>query len=284
MSSSRPPAVHDPTRTVEALFSQSWAVFRKNWIVVLPPVIAGAVTFALMIPLVGAIAVETVRTLKAPPGVVTFDARIGFAVALVSLVSIVVGLWSYAAMYGMAGAAWSRGTTSFGDGWTAFRTRGGALFVSWIATLLVFIAAVLLALPTLGLSVIALPVALMYVMPAVVVGGRGGFAAVGESFRLARRSLGRSALIVLMQYAIAYGIGMIASFGILPLEAAVMNQAVTGQPQLQMPPLGTIVVAGLAYLASILLSLAFGGFVAVLVVGFYRWLLVENAEAAPEVR
>ncbi|HEV3088724.1 MAG TPA: hypothetical protein VGX96_16050, partial [Candidatus Elarobacter sp.] len=212
--SSAPPPAHDPTRTAEALFSRSWAVFRKNWNVAIPPLIAGAIGLITIVPLTVIAALVVILGYKHSGTAAPFDVRlVGASLTIVAVVNIVVGLWSYAAMYGMADAAWTRGTASFGDGWSAFLARGGAVLVSWVAVVLLAIAAVIVALPTLGISVIALPLVTMYVAPSVVVGGRGGFAAVGESFRLVRRSLGRSSLILLMQFAISYGIGTIASFG-----------------------------------------------------------------------
>lgn len=280
------PAPADPTRTAEAIFSQSWALFRKNWIIAAPPVIAGLITFAAAFALLWPVADvvfanvgDAAKVTTVPPAVL--PATFLPVAALVGLVLVVVTLWCYAMMYGMADAAWVRGTTSLGDGFAAFRTRAGALFVAGIGALGVALAALILALPTLGLAVIALPVVTMYILPSAVGGRRSGFAAVGESFRMVRRSLGRSALVMLCLCAIMYGINIVGGLALFPVQLAVIPSGPDAVPQ--PPPLALMIVCGAVYLVFMLASMAFNGFSALVIAGLYRLLAagsVDHGEAA----
>jgi len=150
-----PPPTHDPARTIEALLSQSWLLFRRNWIVALPPLIGAAVALFTTAPLTAAIVFVVVQNAAHAPQVTTMWS-IAIAGVVMFAVAVAVGLYSVAAPYGMADAAWSRGTTSLGDGWLAFRRRAGALLVAGIGMFGIVVVALVLALPTLGLSLLAL--------------------------------------------------------------------------------------------------------------------------------
>ena len=278
-----PPPTHDPARTIEALLSQSWLLFRRNWIVALPPLIGAAVAVFTIAPLAVAIAFVVVHNAVHAPQVTSVPMwSIAIGVVVIFAVAAAVGLYSVAAPYGMADVAWSRGTTALADGWMAFRRRSGALSTAGLAMLGVAIAALILALPTLGLSLIAFPLVTMYVIPSAVAGGRGGFAAIGESFRLVRRSPGRSAVLLLVQIAIGYGLAYAAAIGILPAEFAMLP--IGTESTLHVPPLGLIVVAVFTELAYVVALTAFGGFSALVLVGLYRWVVAEDAAAAAAER
>jgi hypothetical protein len=275
------PTPADPTRTAEAIFARSWALFRKNWILAVPPVITGVITVVAVFPLLWLIADAVFAHVGDAAKVTTVPAATLPATflpltAFVGVVLVAVTLWCYAMMYGMADAAWARGTTSLGDGFAAFRRRAGALFVAGIGALGVAFAALILALPTLGLAVIALPVVTMYIMPSAVAGRRSGFAAVGESFRLVRRSLGRSALVMLCLYAIMYGISLVGGLALFPVQLAVIPSG--PDATLQPPPLALMVVCGGVYLVFMLASMAFKGFYALVIAGLYRSLAAGSAD------
>lgn len=258
----------------DTLLSRSWALFRRNWIVALPPLIAGLVTIA-GVAVFGAIAVVAVVASASRHS----SAALGgtFVVSYLVFVALVLvaTLWGYTAMFGMADAAWERGTTTFGDGFAAFRSRGGAVIVAAIGITGLAIAAFILAIPTLLISLLALPLLTMYVMPAVVGGRRGGFEAIGESMRLVRRFFGPSIITMLVLLAIWYGISFIGAFFILPLEFAVMPQGADTTPR--MPPLGLAVFCGIGYLLSIGASMVYSGFFALAIVGLYRDLAPREA-------
>jgi hypothetical protein len=138
-----PPPAPEPIR-FETLLSLSWSVFRRNWIVVLPPVIAMLIAFGAMGAFVGVLVVRgSARGLLEPGASPPSGVVVSYLALVVAM--LVVGLWSFAAMYGMADAAWAKGTTTFGDGFTAFRTRSGALIVAFIGMTGVAIAAFILS-------------------------------------------------------------------------------------------------------------------------------------------
>ena len=261
----------------DTLLSRSWALFRRNWIVALPPLIAGFITIA------GAavfIAVATVALLASGPRHPSASLGGAFVASYLLFVALVLvaTLWGYTAMFGMADAAWERGTATFGDGFAAFRSRAGAVIVAGIGIFGLAIAAVILAIPTLLISLLALPLLAMYVMPSVVSGRRGGFEAIGESFRLVRRFFGPSIITMLVLLAIWYGISFVGAFFILPLEFAVMPQGADTMPR--MPPIGLAVFCGIGYLLSIVASMVYSGFFALAIVGLYRDL-APRAAASP---
>jgi hypothetical protein len=187
---------------------------------------------------------------------------------------LLVTLWGYSAMFGMADAAWARGTATFGDGFAAFRSRAGAVVVAGIGVCGLAIAALILAIPTLFIALLALPLVTMYVMPSVISGRRGGFEAIAESFRLVRRYLGPSVIAILVLLAIWYGLSFIGAIFIFPLEFSVLPQGSDTMPH--MPPIALAVVCGVGYLISILLSMAYSGFFALAIVGLYRDLAARE--------
>lgn|GEM_PF-1404752 len=277
-----PPPVPEPIR-FEVLLSQSWALFRRNWIVALPPVIALLIGLVCTAALVGAIVAAAVAhglfQRYAPPPDNGFFAMLFAGIVIYAVVMLAVILWSYAAMYGMADAAWAKGTATFADGFTAFRTRAGALIVAGIGVAGLALVAVFLALPTLGLAVLAMPLVTMYVAPSVVTGGRDGFTAIGESFRLVRRFFGTSAIALLVLIAINYGISMMASFPMYPLEFAFLPTA--GQPAPHLPAVGFLVGAGLWFVLAMIVAQAYLGYYTIAIVGLYRSLYAQPSAGQP---
>ena len=177
----------------------------------------------------------------------------------------------------MAAAAWERGTTSLADGNAAFRARAGAFVVALIGLIGLGIVALIFALPTLFIALLALPLFTMYVLPAVVAGGRGGFEAIGESFRLVRRYFLASLIACVVLYGISYGISFIGAIPLFPLEFSMMPAA--GQTTPNMPPIPLIAFGVLGYIVTIALSLAYTGFYAIAVVGLYRSLVAQPLPA-----
>ena len=275
-----PPPVPEPIR-FEVLLSQSWALFRRNWIVALPPVIALLIGVALMAALVGALVAAGfahglfARHAPAPDG--GFVLTLFAVIVIYIVVMFVLGLWSYAAMYGMADAAWAKGTASFADGFTAFRMRAGSLVVAGIGMIGLAILAMMLALPTLGLALLAMPLVTMYVAPSVVTGGRDGFEAIAESFGLVRRFFGASAIALLVLLGINYAINMMAMFPIYPLEFAFLPRP--GDTLPKFPPIGFFLAAGLWFVFAMTIAQAYLGYYTIAIVGLYRSLFARPGAA-----
>jgi len=272
-----PPPAPEPIR-FDTLLAQSWTLFRDNWIVALPPVVGFGLILVAVIAYVAAAVVTALAHGAFAHGGIEHGAN-GFVAALVLgylgliVLIIVVSLWVNAAMFGMADAVWARGTTTFADGFAAFRTRSGALFVAGIGLVGVALAALFLALPTLFLSFLAFPLVTMYVLPSVVGGGRGGFAAVGESFRLVRDFFGVSAISCLVLAGIQYGVSMLSSFAIVPLEFSMIPTTPDGPPH--MPPIWLLGTSGMFFLLGMLAAFAYGGYHTIAVVGLYRSLRAQ---------
>lgn len=273
------PPARDPL-AFDALLSSSWALFRRNWIVALPPVIALAiwlVTFAVLAGIAVATALSGTGGMQHEP-----STSLIWVVVLLYLVALIVGIgvnvWAYAAMFGMADAAWERGTTTLADGNAAFRARVGPFLLALLGLIGVGIAALILALPTLFLALLALPLFTMYVLPAVVGGGRGGFDAIGESFRLVVRFFLPSLIACLVLYGIMYGISFIATLPILPLEFSIMPGP--GETMPHFPPIPLLILGVTGYVIAIVASLAYYGFYAIAIVGLYRSLIAQPVPTA----
>ena len=261
----------------DTLLSRSWQVFRRNWIVALPPIIVGVVTIAgaVVAGVIVVVAALANHGLDHPSSRLAVPIVAGYLVFMVLV--LVLTLWAYTAMFGMADAAWERGMATFGDGFAAFRTRSGAVIVASIGMFGLALAALIL---TLGLGLLVFPLAVMYVMPAVVAGGRGGFEAIGESFRLVRRFFVPSLVSILVLIAIWYGISFLGAFAILPLEFAILPRGSETMPR--MPPIPLVVASGIGYLVTTVVSTAYTGFFAVALTGLYRDLAPrETASPLP---
>lgn len=267
----------------DTLLSRSWELFKRNWIVALPPVIASFVSLSV----VGALATVLIVSAFTAAATDKID-RLGSVLAgsfvvsffAVALLVAVLSFWAYTATFGMADAAWERGRASFADGNAAFFRRGGATFVAFVGMVGLSIAALILALPTLGLALLALPLALMYVMPAVVSGGRGGFAAIGESFRLVRRFPGQSIIAILILVAILYGTSFIGAFFVMPVEFAAMPPGGAEPALPRLPPIGLLVGCGIGYVLSLIVTTAYYGYMAIALTGLYRDL-APRADVPP---
>jgi hypothetical protein len=257
------------------LFAQSWQLFKRNWIVSLPPIIAGIVLSLLFAAFAVTIIVGAFqsRDAKLTESFGAF-AILGGIVLFIFLIAI--ALWAQISMYAMANAAWERGTATFGDGFAAFFSRAGAVFVAGIGVFGLALLAIILALPTLGVSFFALSFATLFILPAVVVGRRGGFDAIGESFRLIRRFFIPSLVAWAALYGIQYALSFIMVPIILPLDYAMLPTG--SQTTLNVPPIPLIAFTGAGFLLYMVALYAYLGFSAIVQVGLYRDL---SAQAAP---
>ncbi|HEY0396703.1 MAG TPA: hypothetical protein VGD01_19660 [Candidatus Elarobacter sp.] len=265
----------------EAILSRTWALFKPNWTIALPPLIATIVIVAGAAALgaasvVAAVGAAATRGSHGSEGLV---AGLIVAVLVYVIAASLLAMWGVLAMYGMADAVWTRGSATFADGNAAFFSRFGAMLVAFVGMIGIVFAALILAIPTLGLALIAMPLMTMYVLPAVVSGHRGGFEAIGESFRLVRRFFVPSALTLLILYAIAYGLGFVGAIGIVPLEFSMIGTSGNSLPVF--PPVPLLVICGTFYFASILLSVIYSGFQALALVGLYHDLIAQPEYVPP---
>ncbi len=253
----------------DTLLTRTWALFRRNWIIALPPIIAGIIAVVLIVAVLAFFVVAALASAgSADRAVEKLGPAFVFSYLAAVLVALAVTLWGYVAMFGMADAAWERGTATFADGFAAFRARAGAVLVAWIGLVGLAIVALILSIPTLFIALLAFPVVTMYVLPSVVSGGRGGFEAIGESWQLVRRYPGQSIIAFLVLVAIWYGISFVGAIFILPVEFSVMPRGSETMPH--MPPVPLLAFGGVGYFISIALSMAYSGFFALALTGLYR--------------
>ena len=276
------------TVPLEAIFARAWTLLRANWTIALVPIVAGLICLVAMIPYLVGIFSLMLQMFRHPDAGPAFPGWLLGYFAAVYLMLIVVALGAIAMIFGMADAAWTRGTATFADGFAALRTRTGAVFIACVGLIGVAVAAMILALPTLFVSFLALVVFTMYVLPAVVSGRRSGFAAIGESFRLVRGAFGRSAIgifmLVALQYALSFLMYPIMLPIMIPFQTAMLN-AKPGDPSAllsALPAVPVVIACVAAYAIVSLLSCAYYGYYALVLTGLYRSLAFPQ-ESAPTV-
>ncbi|MBV8489315.1 MAG: hypothetical protein JO199_02205 [Candidatus Eremiobacteraeota bacterium] len=194
---------------IENTFQRAWALLVRNPILAVPGLIMGAVAFAVLFVVltlfVGAFLVTGV-TGSSSVGWLTFGIAGLLTAALIVAIAIIQTGW----VTGMAGTAWATGTATLNDGWSALSRTAGEIFLTMLIMLGLGLLAILLALPTLTLSLWAYFVFFMYAMPAVIIGGIPASRAIGESCRMAARNfwptLGIAAIAICVSF-VAAGIG-----------------------------------------------------------------------------
>jgi hypothetical protein len=270
---------------LEALLGGSWQRLRAYPAIVVPlllPCIVG-------IPVgVGFFGIAATHPDKTPMD----DASV---IALLVLMALwfVVGIFAAVgllATFAMANQLWLRGTTSVGEGYRIAVSRILQAIVLGIGAFGVGIAALILALPTLLLSFVAMTLFLMYSVPAIL-NGRDGFTAIAESFRLVLRYFGTSGIALLILIAIQYGF----SFLVIPVEFVFLFAlgipvsailASTPPPALHVPAAPIVILLALLVLVLAALYAAYFGFYALVKCGLYQsvracYEATEQQAAAP---
>ncbi len=214
------------TQPVESVFGRAWDLLTKNWIIIVPGLVIGIV--------VGAI-----QDLYSPPvtysindpTTVTSTVGHGIASLVVGLIALFGFVLNTAYTTGMAGAAWLRGRTTFADGWVAFQRDGGNIVAAMIGLFILGIVAVVLSVLLfflLGLPLLAYLFLFIYTMPAAVVGERGGFSSLGESYRIATKRFAPTFIVVLVIAVLALVAGLIAGlFSFAPFLGPIVAQLLT---------------------------------------------------------
>ena len=207
--------------SVENLFARAWQLLNRNWSIVVPGLIvalvAGALT-ALLLPTVVYVD-QTDTTVVRHVG--------GFRSFLVAVISLLGTIIATSYTTGMAHAAWQRGVTTFADGAAAFRSEGGHVFTALLALFITLVLAAILAPFTLGISLLAFFFLFIYAMPAAVIGERGGFGALGESYRIATHAFGTTAVVVLGLAIVFILAGLLAGvLGALPLLGPLVTEII----------------------------------------------------------
>ncbi|MGA3036782.1 MAG: hypothetical protein ABSE64_04780 [Vulcanimicrobiaceae bacterium] len=216
--------MQSPPQNVESTFSRSWDLLMKNGIIIVPGLVIGLVVGVIDYFL--APHTEYVAGL----GMTTWWAAATASVLLI-LVNLAGFILAQCYMTGMAGAAWQRGTTDLSDGTRAFERDAANVFISLIGLFIALVIAAILALPTLGISALLYFYFFIYTFPAAIIGERPGFAAMGDSFRIAARRVAPTLIVTIMIAVIIFAgriIGGMLHFIPLigPIIAAVVVQLV----------------------------------------------------------
>ena len=216
--------------TVENIFARAWDLLTRNWTIVVPGIVVG-----LMVGIVsGVYSLSQPGTYGEPSGTaMSFAFGFGgFAAGAILLIVAVAGyIITQCYTAGMAGAAWQRGTTTLADGTRALNEDAGNVLQAAIYLFLLGIVAVLLALPTLFLSIFAFYLFTLYTIAAAVVGKRRGMEALRESFAITRARFGTTLIIGILLGLLQLAGKLIAhvfSFAPLlgPIVAAIIAQVV----------------------------------------------------------
>jgi hypothetical protein len=124
--------------------------------------------------------------------------------AILAALGVVAYIATMAYTVGMAGAAWAKGTATLADGSAAFSEEAGNILITAIGLILLGIVAAVLAIPTLGLALLAYSLFTLYAMPAAVIGKRPGFGSISESFQIATKRFVPTLIIAILIFVISF--------------------------------------------------------------------------------
>lgn len=181
--------MQSPPQNVEGTFSRSWHLLTTNWVIIVPGLVIGFV--------VGIIDYFIAPHATASDAGTTWWTSATAAI-LASLVTLGGYILSQCYMTGMAGGAWMRGRAELSDGTAAFERDAGNVLVAIVGLFIALIIAGVLAFPTLGISLLLYFYFFIYTFPAAIVGERPGFAAMGDSFRIAARRVAPTLIVTVM--------------------------------------------------------------------------------------
>lgn len=215
--------------TIGPLFTQSWLLLRNNLLLLAPGLAAG-----LLVGLLKGFFFAPEYVVTDFLGLTDFLRRL-FAFAALN---VVLTLLAVAVTTSMAGRVWDEGYATIEDALQIFRLcpegyeENNALYLSIGQILGLMVLALLLVIPTGGLSIFAAAYFLMYSVAAAVIGREPGFAAVRESISIATSRVGPTFLLLTAFCALLVLSAMIGFlFGGLwllgPFITAVLHQLVT---------------------------------------------------------
>lgn len=200
-------------RDLENTFARAFVLLVRNWTIVVPGIVLGAIGFGL------GFAILAIAGASAIGGVSGNDAAATVPEELMSILAAVVAvilalvtlICEMAYVTGMAGAAWKTGEAYLRDGYQAFEGRGTQIFVAIVLLSAAGFIAALLAPITLLLSAAAYAVFSIYTMAAVIIGNRTAFEAIAESCRLAWTNILPTLAVVALVVAVALAGGWIGN-------------------------------------------------------------------------
>lgn len=180
---------------VESLLARSWRLLNANWYIIVPGLAIG-IGAGIVIGLLALAGYHPDQSAPSPFAPV--------AALLSSTVWVIASITSLAYTTGMAQAAWETGKASFDDGRRAFRENGVQVFVALIVLTIIGMMALLLTIPTLGLSLLAFAFFFLYTIPFVVVRDCTALDAIAASCRFAMQNFAATLLITVVMGALAF--------------------------------------------------------------------------------
>lgn len=202
---------------LESTFKQAWALLMQNLIIVVPGLV---ISLGIFIPIVFmvvagigagvaiAAVAQSANTAHTYSGLIAIGlvfCAIVFIIAILFVMVMAVAQTTF--ITGMAGGIWERGSTTFTDGWNAFREHGFEVFYAFLLLLVIGIVAIILAPFTLLLSLAAYLVFFLYVTTFIIIGKRSATEAISESCRLAVRDFWPTVIIA----AVSLGVSFVAA-------------------------------------------------------------------------
>ncbi|HET9393891.1 MAG TPA: hypothetical protein VFO29_10300 [Candidatus Rubrimentiphilum sp.] len=191
-------------------FGRSWELLSSNWIMLVPGIVIGIVAAIIVFFVVGAGLVSGVGLSAAGASSAGIGAALmaGLIVGIIVLISIILTI---AYTTGMAGAAWRTGRATLADGAEAFRKDGAAILVAVVLLVLLAAVAAFASIFTFGLALIAFVIFFMYTFASVIVGGKSGSEALGDSARIATRNFVTTLLLLVLICVVYFFAGWIGS-------------------------------------------------------------------------
>jgi hypothetical protein len=170
-------------QSVEGVFSRAWELLTRNWIIIVPGIVIGAILGVLRVLLTPVPVIYTTSGGTTVYNTGALGATM-LSAALLSLVGLIAFIATQAFTTGMAGAAWARGTTTLADGFAAFQEDAGRILITGLGLIVLAVVALVLAIPTLGIAFLAFYLFTLYAFPSAIVGKASGFNSITESFRI----------------------------------------------------------------------------------------------------
>jgi len=192
-------------------FKHSYTLLNANRSILLPGLVAGVVCGFVQLFLAHLVVIG---------GIV--------GAAILDLLLVFAGATALTYTTGMAQVAWEKGHAELDDGRAAFGEDGRRVLQAVLLLSLAATAAMLLMLPTLGLSLLAFSYFSVYTIASVVVGEHTAMEGVVESANLASRRIGPTAAIVvgfIWIFVIAGLVGFALSF--IPFIGPVVNSIIS---------------------------------------------------------
>jgi hypothetical protein len=178
-------------------FGRSWELLAANWIMLVPGLVIGIVAAVLVFFTVGAGLAGGVGLSAAGLGGAGLGTAVMFGL-LAAVIGLVAMILTVAYTTGMAGAAWRSGRATLDDGAAAFRKDGGSILVAIVLLIILGIVAAGLSIITFGLAMLAFALFFLYTFASIIVGGKSGTEALGDSAKVTTRNFVTTLLLLIL--------------------------------------------------------------------------------------